>query len=347
MKIRQNCDIILKCKQRIGIHVRKAGNFLAEGKIRDTNHIVEAKSLLFLQSVLPIEWVQRKMEPDYGIDIDLELFEHEDGVCVTLGEHVFFQVKGTEYPEFATIKPIGEQLYTKKELEEKKLPVLKFVVDVPLLKLVERMGSAIPVLLVVVDIKEQVAYYACLNDYVHNVLLYRANDYREQDSITIYIPKENVLKPDVVSWYGKRAKLYGLFQELLTLSDNVQYLNANHKVGVMKRHLEKIVKSDAWSVCKRWMALEELRKQLEDMLKSDMVNEAGKRMLDRLVEKGEDPSSKVVQYGSEPTQISALLASQAISCDTFLDQAKAVGAIFENHIRHMGLPTQVNWMISH
>ena len=103
---------------------------MAEGKIRNRTHIIEAKSLRFLQNLFPSEWVQRKMEPDYGIDIDLELFDYEDGDCVTLGEHVFLQVKGTESLELATINPIGAQIYTKKELEEKQLPVLKFAVDV-------------------------------------------------------------------------------------------------------------------------------------------------------------------------------------------------------------------------
>ena len=103
---------------------------------------------------------------DYGIDIDLELFDYEENICVTLGEHIFLQVKGTESLEYATIKPIGKQIYTKKELDKMQISVLKFVVDVSLLKLVERIGSAIPVLLIVVDIINQTAYYVCLNEYV-------------------------------------------------------------------------------------------------------------------------------------------------------------------------------------
>lgn len=326
---------------------KESGYSMADGKIRDGNHIIEAMSLYYLQTLFPVEWVQRKMEPDYGIDLDLELFDYEDGVCVTLGEHVFLQVKGTESPEYAIIKPVGEQLYTNKELEDKELPVLKYVIDVPLLKLVERMGSAIPVLLVVVDVKEQIAYYICLNDYVRNVLPYRTRDYKKQDSVTIYIPKENILKPGVASWYGKRAKLYGLFQELLTLADDVQYLNANHKVDMVARRLEMIASSDAWSVCKYWPALRDVQKQMEEMLNNNMLNEAGEHMLDRLVKEGEDPSMQMVQHGCEPVPISALLASQAISCNSFLDQVKAAGAMFENHVRHMGLPTQVNWLLAH
>lgn len=319
---------------------------MADGKIRNNTHITEAKSLLFLQTVFPVEWVQRKMDPDYGIDIDLELFDYEDDVCVTLGEHVFLQIKGTESPEYADIKPIGKQIYTEKELDEKQISVLKFAVDVPLLKLVERMGSTIPVLLVVVDLKEKVPYYVCLNDYVHNVLHYRSKDYKQQDTVTIYIPKENVLKPNDALWYGKRAKLYGLFQELLTLSDDVHLNNANHKVDKMASRLKTIALSDAWSVCKYWPALANLQNQLKQMLENNMLTENGMHLLNHLVKEGEEPSKKWVHYDEEPMPITALLAAQADSCDTFLDQVHAVGAMSENNVRHMGLPTQVNWMLS-
>lgn len=322
-------------------------SIVADGKIRDKNHIIEARSLLFLQNLLPDEWVQRKMEPDYGIDIDLELFEYEENVCVTLGEHVFLQVKGTEALECATIKPIGKQIYTKTELDKMQVSVLKFVVDVSLLKLVERMGSAIPVLLIVVDIKSQTAYYVCLNDYVRNVLLYRASDYRTQDSVTIYIPKDNVFLPSVASWYGKRAKLYGLFQELLTLADNIRLFNENHKVDAVRRRLNIIATSDAWRVCNYWPALEELHKQLKIMRENDMISETGERLLKRLVKEGEDPTNQMVHYGINPLPIPALVAAQAASCDDFLDKAKAISALFEDHMRHAGLPTQVNWMRKH
>ncbi len=320
---------------------------MANGKIMHPNHILEAKSLLFLQNIFPIQWVQRKMERDYGIDIDLELFDYEDDVCVTLGEHIFLQVKGTESPNYATINPIGEQLYTEKELTEKQIPVLKFVLDVPLITLVERMGSAIPVLLSIVDLSEGVAYYVCLNDYVRNVLPYAESDYREQKKVTIYIPRENVLSPQVASWYGKRSKLYGLFQELLTLADNVQFCNASHKVDVVAKRLRVLSSSDAWSACSQWPALEGLHNQLKEMLANNMMSKVGKNVLARLVKDGEDPLVKMLQYGHEPRPINALLAAQAQSCDIFLDQAMAVGAMFENHVRHMGLPTQVNWMLSH
>ena len=320
---------------------------MADGKIRHKNHIIEDKTYRFLQDLFPDEWVQRKLTPDYGIDIDLELFGFENDDCVTLGEHIFLQVKGTESAVFGTINPVGKQLYTEKELADMQIPVLKFSLDVSLLKMVERMGSAIPVLLTVVDLTTQVAYYICLNDYVRHILSQRIPDYRNQESVTVYIPTSNILRPETVSWYGKRAKLYGLFQELLTLADDVQYMNANHKIDVVSTRLTMIASSDAWNADKNWPLLNGIRIQLTEMLHNDMINMAGKGLLDGFVKEGEDPSSVMVHYGSEPDPVSAYTAAKAISCDTFLDQAKAVCAAFENNVRHMGLPTQVNWMLSH
>lgn len=320
---------------------------MADGKIRHKNHIIEDKTYRFLQDLFPAEWVQRKLTPDYGIDIDLELFEYENDDCVTLGEHIFLQVKGTESAVFGMIKPMGKQMYTEKELTDMQIPVLKFSLDVPLLKMVERMGSAIPVLLTVVDLTTQVAYYICLNDYVRHVLAHREPDYRSQDSITVYIPADNVLKPETASWYGKRTKLYGLFQEILTLADDVQDMNANHKVDMVARRLKLIASSDAWSASKNWPMLRGIQLQLTEMLQNDLISYAGKGLLDRFVKKGEDPSAVMLHYGSEPIPVCAYTVAQAVSCDSFLDQAKAVSAAFENNVRHMGLPTQVNWMLSH
>ncbi len=41
-------------------------------------------------------------ESDYGIDIDLELFEYENGSCITLGEHLFFYVHISAIPFLIT-----------------------------------------------------------------------------------------------------------------------------------------------------------------------------------------------------------------------------------------------------
>lgn len=90
-----------------------------------------------------------------------------------------------------------------------------------------------------------------------------------------------------------------------------------------------------------------IQKQLEEMLTNNMLNKEGQHLLEHLVEAGEDSSAKKVYYGADPLAVPALVAAQATSCDTLLDQAKAIGAMFENNVRHIGLPTQVSWMFSH
>ena len=59
------------------------------------------KCIKFIQNeILPETWVSREITPDYGIDLDVELFDYENDRCITLGEHIFLQVKGTESPTY-------------------------------------------------------------------------------------------------------------------------------------------------------------------------------------------------------------------------------------------------------
>lgn len=320
---------------------------MAEGKIRATSHIVEEKAYRFIQNTLPIEWVQRPISPDYGLDIDVELFEEKSGEYVTLGEHVLLQVKGTEVARYGTIKPIGTRIFTKKELEDAEIPVLKFSIDVPFLKLVERMGSTIPVLLTVVDLKLQKAYFICINDYIRQILVCDNQDYREKQYITIYIPTENILSPEIIRWYGKRTKLYGLFQEILTLVDDVRYMNNEHKIDLVTRRLKHIYNCDGWSARTQWPLLEQLYQQMDDMLSGDLLNDAGRIMLNRYVVEGEDVFERKVSYGSDPTLISVSTMAKVISCNDFLERAAAICACHENSARHMGLPTQIQWLHTH
>ena len=64
------------------------------GKRRSENQIIGESGIDILRSLFPKEWVIREYTADYGIDLDVELFEEcNDGVYVTKGEHVLFQVK--------------------------------------------------------------------------------------------------------------------------------------------------------------------------------------------------------------------------------------------------------------
>jgi len=151
---------------------------MANGKIRSKSHITGDRAISMIKdSILPPEWVVRDMNPDYGIDLDVELFDYEDDKCVTLGEHIFIQAKGTEDPKY------GKHLFHSSTID-----AIKFVMKTSELNLVERMGSALPVLLVLVDLIDNKAFQICLNDYISKVLPVQNPNYRKQGDVTIYIP---------------------------------------------------------------------------------------------------------------------------------------------------------------
>ena len=204
---------------------------MSYGKIRSRNHILGEQAINFLQQyIIPDEWVIRQMNPDYGIDLDVELFDYECGQCVTLGEHLFMQVKGTETP-----------IYGKLRSGDRKIDVIKYKLEVSELELVKKMGSAFPVLLIVVDLSKNCAYQICLNDYIKLVLPKQNPNYKNQKSVVIYIPLENeVLATNIEAfrWYSKRIKLYSMFHEMLVDIEDFKYMDNKELVESGKKFFE-------------------------------------------------------------------------------------------------------------
>ena len=69
---------------------------LVGGKKRSTSQIKGEVAVNILRGLFPQEWVIREYTPDYGIDLSIELFEKYEDNYITTGEHIYFQVKGTE-----------------------------------------------------------------------------------------------------------------------------------------------------------------------------------------------------------------------------------------------------------
>ena len=117
------------------------------GKRRSENQIIGESGIDILRSLFPKEWVIREYTADYGIDLDVELFEEcNDGVYITKGEHVLFQVKTTNNIEVKDLK-----VYSNAGADNCIFKVVKYPLDTALLATVEKMGSAVPVLLCLVD----------------------------------------------------------------------------------------------------------------------------------------------------------------------------------------------------
>lgn len=64
---------------------------MASGKFRSESHLIDQKAVFFVRENLPTEWVVRELTPDYGLDLDVEVFEKENGRITTLG-HLIKQI---------------------------------------------------------------------------------------------------------------------------------------------------------------------------------------------------------------------------------------------------------------
>lgn len=168
-------------------------------KRKAITHVIEKKSLQIIQNTFPDYWTTRQYMPDYGIDLEVEIFEatESNGVTFydTLGEHIFIQVKGTEclnVGKYKVYKRKNIEKYKVEKTEEyQEIDVVKFQIDTTELSTIERMSSAIPVLLFIVDINNEDIYFICLNDYIDKVLIPEEPNYYDKDSKTLYIPLEN------------------------------------------------------------------------------------------------------------------------------------------------------------
>ena len=236
---------------------------MINGKIRSKQQIFGEDGIRFVEHSLPKEWVFREQYPDYGIDLDVELFDYnENGQCVSLGEHVFMQVKGTKNPKISSVK-----------INDKNITVIKHSLEISELELVERMGSAFPVLLVIVDLFHKKAYQVCLNDYISKVLPKQNKNYREQKTVTIYVPLKNEITASdsaSIRWYAMRNKIYALFLEMLSDVDDLEYSNSMR--DDIKRFVEHYRSNDLLKRDKYWQTLGDISGLLDDLSKYNYVH---------------------------------------------------------------------------
>ena len=313
---------------------------MANGKIRHHNHMIDSKAIQFLQNNLPSEWVSRQIHPDYGIDLDLELFAYEGEKCVTLGEHVFLQVKGTESAQYGKITPFGSPIGDEKTKSD--VDILKFSVDVSLLKLVERMGSSIPVLLVVVDLAMQQAYQVCLNDYIRYVLPDQNPEFRNQDKVMVYIPTENKISDLVFMWYGKRAKMYALFQEIHAVADNCVYAEGAELITQIQQLLSRIRTHDAWNARTYFGYMDVQYDLLTEMCDHDLITAEAKRFVQCAAEDPAHWKDETLYVGMGERPAVGYTLAQEISCKRFLETASGMSSYYDGVLRQLWLPTTTN-----
>ena len=214
---------------------------MIKGKVRTESHLIDQDAILIVKKKLPREWVVRELTPDYGLDLDVELFEKDNDKIVTLGERLYMQVKGTANAVYSEVKiDVDGNKAIKK--------CLSFSLDTALLRLVERVGDSLPILLTVVDIHTEDVIFVSLNDYV-NFVLENDDKWRSQKTKTIRIPYENKIESvELLRWYAIRPKLNSFFAEAAALMVDVEYESeAEGYIKAVKRFALKHANSDVWN----------------------------------------------------------------------------------------------------
>lgn len=196
-------------------------------KKRVFQHIMEDRSIRIVRELLPDEWVVREYKPDYGIDLTIELFEfidEERKIAATLGETLFVQVKSTEVIDERVLRVHGRHNVELGPLQEDpsetmEIEVARLQLEISELLTVQAMGSAIPVLLFLVELSTRQIYFVCLNDLIEKVILPEDPSYDSKQSKMIYIPlrnricSESPLSVLTLGTYAKRSKLYAAFEK--------------------------------------------------------------------------------------------------------------------------------------
>lgn len=319
-----------------------------KGKCRPISHINGESGVEMLKEIFPKEWVVREYSPDYGIDLDVELFEKiDEKKYKTLGEHIFVQVKGTdnivkkEINVYSCMNVEKEICVNKSDLS--KMLVVQYSIDTDLLSTVEQMGSAVPVLLCVVDLKDKEAFFVCLNDYIEKILIPQNPVYYEQDSVTINVPIRNKVNSEegryIIESYGKRAKLYAFFNKVNYQLKELDYSDDAMLEQITEHFLKIICRLDVWSATKYFPALEMVKEEIDYYLENGNTK-MGDMTIRNMIERGEDVDSEIWEgtYCLGEQSFRRINKVQAIH--TLWKQMSNVSGIFEEISKEAFLPSK-------
>ena len=321
---------------------------MATAKKRPVAHIQGEQGVNILKSYFPPSWVVREYTPDYGIDLSVELFEECDDGFITSGEHIFFQVKGSQTLCKRTLK-VKPRVNVEKEHrtmdgEVKEIEVIKFVIDTALLSTVEKMGSSVPVILSVIDETSKDAYFVCLNDYIEKVIVPEDIDYNTQDSKTIYIPIENRIDREdgikIIEWYAKRPKLYALFNKVNYQKRELQYCDQHSIIRQITHFLKILLRSDAWSAVNYFGAMDVVKKQIDYYIEHGIIQEAESE-ISAYIAAGIDVDEKTYEATYCSGLVSLREATQIQALQNLWNKLCLIGDVFEDITKEAFLPTDL------
>lgn len=221
-------------------------------------HEIDEDGIDLFKRSMPRGWKIREYRPDYGLDFAVEVFSQPDPSTKareTLGEHFFVQLKSTKSPDLGKTKLFerGNVEKSRETLSDKlvaEIDVCRIDLEISELLTVERMGAAIPVLLVVADLTNEACYFVCLNDYIDKILIARFEDYTEAQRRRVLVPVTNTLGSPkgtvALRWYAKRAKLFAAFQRFTFQYSELGYASEAEWESLATHFATLIARYDFW-----------------------------------------------------------------------------------------------------
>jgi hypothetical protein len=318
-------------------------------KRRIDNHLKEDASEVLVSKLLPEEWVIRKLHPDYGVDVTVEVFERQEREIPTMGEFLFVQLKSTNSLKRG-VEPIRQRGNVEKGLDlqdreaEHELDVVRYVVDTDTLDNARLMGPSTPLMLFVCDLVENEVYYVCLTDYFDKIIEPRGIDLRKQGAVTVLIPAGNKLTDprsvQVMRFYATRSKLYGMFNlaqfqyrearrilKEFASHEHVEKLPSNF--AMIERFARRLRAMPIWEREIPWQLMRDYRARLDLIIKNIDADTLG------LILRGIESFLK-----GDDRAITPLMQFHDL-CSMSWEQFSAIGQTFEDIVREWFLPT---WM---
>jgi hypothetical protein len=349
---------------------------MAHKKRRVIQHIMEDNSIDLLKQNIPIEWVLRKYNPDYGIDLSIELFQSVDGgndKFDTLGEFLFAQVKSISKTKIEQIDVyprinVEHKQYSKERNSEKStIEVIKFQIDTNELLTVQAVGNGIPVLLILISLDLQKAYFVCLNDYIDKIIVHETPEFYNKESITIFIPTNNEIKNEhdyivPLRFYAKRPKLYAAFSkfvyqreylhEVLIFdpdSDERDLSFSRNGLKTVLHYISIIKRFDFWNDTEMWKPIKTIYEEI--ILAETLIN----KFLDkeRITAKDFSPVLHIGVKDAGGLYKNNHFESELIEHEfrtymfTVWDHLVNLNNIFEELCREWCLPTYLSQLISY
>lgn len=264
---------------------------------------MEDRSLRIVRDLLPEHWVVRDYRPDYGIDLLIELFEFADAgrtEAATLGETLFVQVKSVEVVDSTRLRlhprrnvevaPLQEDPAEASEIE-----VVRLRLECSELMTVQAIGSAIPVLLFLVELSTRRIYFISLNDVIDKVVIPQDPAFGEKASKVLHIPMRNCIvahDPGSVrplETYGKRPKLYAAFEKFAYQRHELDYAlagaagagaeqreGARRIMDLVRHFLPAVLRYDFWTRMPEWALIDYSYRELlalQELLRHPDVHE--------------------------------------------------------------------------